>query len=809
MSGDQQPPLNYNTESENMTKDIYDAYVSDGWHIFQLYKTKNGDGNAVKGLYATPKGWNDTDVKWPYKPDAVYGGVPPSDMVAIDWDVKNGLKSGDKSFAKLQKDLKCKIENVVCTPSGGGHAYVRIKGLPEETPKLRKAQPNYPDIEFQSHGSEFVVLGGQKVEGYGEYKFADEDFEYFVNDTIDFSSLELRAVREQGDGYDSVDDFEHIAGRPPLEDIKALLAKISPDCDHDSGWQTVGMALNNWDLNGEVGEQLFVEWSLGSQKYVDEQGEDAIRAGAIKKYSECVADSPEFYNKLFTLANNEDLKKINARLSTLQVADDFEELAEYASKSFITNEERVRIADELAVKEKDLGLTDRKSRKKWSDKLSKSITLETADDSSINWAYVDSEKTYVRLDTYETMTDTAINIKFYEAGSKISAVAKLKADNKVHVVHHREYRPDRESEQLFMNRYDESVLNNYRPLYSTVAKAELTHEDEVMIEKIMNHYRLILGEDETKFIVQWLAWQIQNKGVLLGWVPLILGGHGLGKSLLFLITQSALGTRNAVQIMPEAVQDQNKAHWASGHCVVAFEELHLSGHNRHEVANALKPYITEEQIHVTDKWVKGHYVTNTTNYIAFSNYPKPVPLTETERRWWVTRLNYESLETFKKDIDEDLHVYFKSMRDYISNNGDALKKWLMDVEITPEFKATRYAAPKTRAFHSIVAMEQDSSDGYTDVMEVLTEGGEGFTREVFSSSMLCGQLLMDGVVKPEDVETTKRNILFTKMGYIKHPSQVKWRNKKHSVWYRRNMENAEIREVLEATMPPETSDTNL
>ena len=337
-----------------MTKQIFNAYRSDGWHIFKLIKTRAGDGNAVKGLYKTPSGWNDTSITYEYHKNGIYGGVPPADIVAIDWDVKNGAKHGDVSFDQLQTDLGIVIDTQVATPSGGGHAYVRLTGLPTDTPKLKKTQPLYPDIEFQSHGSEFVVLGGQNVEGYGEYSFIDEDFEYYANQPVDFSSLELRANRVQGDGYDSVEVLEHIVNRPSIADVHLMLSKISPDSDHDGGWATVAMALNSWDLNGADGEELFVTWSLTSKKYTEAEGADIIREGAATKYRSSVADSPAFYNKLFTMANATTEKSVDEHIKDATTKDDLEAAAAVIQGSRISNVKRETYVEKLSEKSKEL-----------------------------------------------------------------------------------------------------------------------------------------------------------------------------------------------------------------------------------------------------------------------------------------------------------------------------------------------------------------------------------------------------------------------------------------------------------------------
>lgn len=393
-----------------MNKDIFDAYQKDGWHIFELYKTKHGNGNAVKGMYATPFGWNDLDkAKVKYKPKAVYGGVPPEGMVCIDWDVKGGKKKGDVSFENLQVDLGVVLDTQVYTPSGGGHSYCWLSNMPDDTPKLKKIQNKYPDIDFQSHGSEFVVLGGQTVEGYGEYKFADEDFEYFVNEPTDFTSLELRANRERGDGYSHIDEDEHFMTRPRVEEVKEMLDNLDPNMGHDDGWQNVIMSLNSWDLNGDDGLQLAIEWSLKSTQY--QMTEEQIEL----KYRSCVADAKEFYKKLFTLnkvavekASENSIKDLHDEITSAEDITTLDDIALRVQSIKMKTDERDSFIEALATASKDI--CGKPERVKWK-KAVKFIDHEKAKERQE--AAKNGMPDYVHTDKGVKYLSTFANLKFF------------------------------------------------------------------------------------------------------------------------------------------------------------------------------------------------------------------------------------------------------------------------------------------------------------------------------------------------------------------------------------------------------------
>lgn len=370
-----------------MTLDIFNAYVADGWHIFELYKTTDGNGNAVKGKYATPKGWNDTSITYGYRENAVYAGMPPKDIIVIDWDVKKD-KQGAGSYEALQEMLGKQLDTVVSTPSGGGHTYVRL-----QTPlHVRKKQDDFPDIDFQCHGTEFVVLGGQMIEGYGEYKFLDEDFEYFVNADVDMSNLQLRNERREQE-LDDLDLALLEKDKPSEARVREILNKLNPDMGHDDGWQNTIMALNSWDRGGTLGLSLAIEWSQRAKNY------NATAEEITQKYYDCHADEPKYFTRLFTLETtaNENLS-FEERVNTCSTEDGLKRIVKEAQNNSSYNEdERERLGELIATKRKDLGLDKRKSSVHWKKEVQ----------------YVDPEKKNEGIDFPDTYWDSEKGHRVY------------------------------------------------------------------------------------------------------------------------------------------------------------------------------------------------------------------------------------------------------------------------------------------------------------------------------------------------------------------------------------------------------------
>ena len=126
------------------------------------------------------------------------------------------------------------------------------------------------------------------------------------------------------------------------------------------------------------------------------------------------------------------------------------------------------------------------------------------------------------------------------------------------------------------------------------------------------------------------------------WSPIIQGIQGVGKSFFGTLLRLVLGNMNVGTVSPsQAISNFNG--WATGVMVNILEELRISGKNRHEVSNAIKPLITDTYIQINEKSVKAYSALNTTNYIAFTNFKDALPMTEGDRRWWMIYCPIENL----------------------------------------------------------------------------------------------------------------------------------------------------------------------
>lgn len=310
------------------------------------------------------------------------------------------------------------------------------------------------------------------------------------------------------------------------------------------------------------------------------------------------------------------------------------------------------------------------------------------------------------------------------------------------------------------------------------------------MRRIETHIDLLFGNKENADIfIQWLAWQVQRKGEKILWAPLIQSPEGLGKSFFGSLLEKMLGYENVGIVGPEQVNSGNNG-WAANKCVNVLEELRVQGKNRYEVANALKPLITNPTIQISDKYIVSYNTRNVANYIAFTNYKDVLPLTEHDRRWWVICTPIQSMAEFREKTDKD-DFYFQKLFDGLNEYPEQVLKYFLDVTITAEFENMKMA-PITQDKRSMILSEKAAIEGLVEVEELMEAGGEFYNQEVVSSADIFNALADQDI----HLNRYEKNNILKKIGLQKHPKRIKVGSIAKWFWTMRQMEAQEIRKSL-------------
>lgn len=142
-------------------------------------------------------------------------------------------------------------------------------------------------------------------------------------------------------------------------------------------------------------------------------------------------------------------------------------------------------------------------------------------------------------------------------------------------------------------------------------------------------------------LLSYLCFIVQNQGAQDPVVPTAPRRPGLRhKTLIAMLLKAVLGPTNVR--LTDADQLFRNNGWAEGAQVVAFEEVRVVGHNRHQVMNRLKPVITNDEITIEEKYVKAGQAPNITNYILLTNYQDALALTPDDGRYFVLFARYQT-----------------------------------------------------------------------------------------------------------------------------------------------------------------------
>ncbi|MEQ0776167.1 DUF5906 domain-containing protein [Paraburkholderia tropica] len=323
-----------------------------------------------------------------------------------------------------------------------------------------------------------------------------------------------------------------------------------------------------------------------------------------------------------------------------------------------------------------------------------------------------------------------------------------------------------------------TYLNAYRAVSAPQAASIYTPEGHAAVERVRRHIRLIAGDDEAaRMIETWIALNVRHPGRLMGVALLVKGVQGDGKTILFRHLMAALmGAENVGDVANAEVRSQFSG-WSVGRALRVVEELKAPGHNRHDVLNSVKPYITNPTISVHRKGQDGFDALNTTNYVCLTNYDDALPIDDTDRRWWVVFSPFSSIADVAALVG-DVAAYFDQLADAIRSHPAELRKYFLECELHARIHHNM-RAPETEGRARMIQAENDLAGG--DFLDgYLADGAYGVSREIIASAELARQLAVD--MGDERPQTRKLSALLTSRGFKQCRGTLKWEGRGHRVY---------------------------
>lgn len=323
------------------------------------------------------------------------------------------------------------------------------------------------------------------------------------------------------------------------------------------------------------------------------------------------------------------------------------------------------------------------------------------------------------------------------------------------------------------------TANTYRPdiVPDGIPPDEWSDDERETVRRMEEHLANIVPiEEERRKLLQWMAWAVQRPGDKINWTPLIIGTYGDGKSLLATMLGHVMGGQNVRVLAGGSIVESSFTGWGEGACVTVIEEVRISGQNRFEVMDRLKPFITNDRVEVHAKHKDPRSVPNTASYLIFSNWLDAVPVDDKDRRYFIVTTPYVGMTGQRLEAAGLDQAYFDRLFHGVHTHFRALRGWLQAVDVS-DFQA-KGRAPDSAAKAQVV--EYCRTDDEIAISDAIEAGGLGITAEVFSATSLTKALVDAGHSAPK---TVAMNRVLQGLGYVQLAERIRWNGEKHRVWY--------------------------
>jgi len=269
--------------------------------------------------------------------------------------------------------------------------------------------------------------------------------------------------------------------------------------------------------------------------------------------------------------------------------------------------------------------------------------------------------------------------------------------------------------------------------------------------------RLLPNESDREIFLSYLAACVQRPGVKFQWCVLLQGAEGNGKTFFYYVLAYALGERYAH--LPNAAEITNPFNgWIEQKLIIGIEELHTAG--RQEVADTLKPWITNKRIEIHGKGQDQRTGDNRANFIMFSNHKDAVLKTENDRRYCV----FYTAQQERGDIERDgmNNGYFAALYNWLENDGYAhVAEYLATRPVNVDVMAR---APVTSS--TVEAVRSSLGIAEQLIQEAVELEEFGFRCDLIDTRKASELLRASG----KKLSHQKVVSVLLNIGYIKHPA---------------------------------------
>lgn len=576
-----------------------------------------------------------------------------------------------------------------------------------------------------------------------------------------------------------------------------LLAYPAQDKEYDE-WLEVGAALNHQFSGDDNGYQKWVAWSALSDKH----DEKTMRAkwksfGRVTRTGKNITFATVIHRVKENggIAENHSLMETLCEeagtVSTMQEYSEFKKKLQSMNELILPQDLRGMVAARLADK---FGKTQGIGKAEIKKALLPAKKEKSGDIKSPDWLepwyYVEKTCEFANSLLNYTIKREAFNAKYDRESEckmfeKPASVVALN-DFKIPLVVDQMFWP---GAGVTFNYEGKQMLNSYH--CSGVEPCSTIDEDgQRVIDMFMEHLRFTLSDErEQRILLDWMAYVIQNPGKRVNWALLLQGAQGVGKSYFGNVMQMILGelVRN---LEPTAISGRFTG-WAHGALVVVVEEIRISGANRYETLDRMKPFITNKTVQIEEKGRDHRTVPNFTSYFMLTNHKDAIPLADGDRRYCVLFSRVQSEEQLFDELGGKVVAqnHFKKLFSETERRSDAMARFFLDYQISEEFSAEG-RAPDTNAKQAMI-------DVNVSPARMLLESAIDEHQCVVINDEIIDITWLNELCESSETELPKTNAMsaiLLELGFVQiKDRRTKINGKYHYVWYKEKKELSDER----------------
>lgn len=537
----------------------------------------------------------------------------------------------------------------------------------------------------------------------------------------------------------------------------ALLKKLHmvPNAEDYEMWFHIGMALYHQFDGGQVGLDMWHEWSANAPNYDMDALDEKWATFEIE------GKKREPITARFIL---KQAKEEESRLSTEELAEIKEEITKARDdRDFQAVMDRIKHIPFPPITREGLVNALKVAIKKRTDSvmpvgtLRRAIAFENPEHKSApawlrHWVYIQQDDTFYNSKTRQVMTTKGFDLTFGRyllTKRDLLEGITVPEHSATHVAVHRFQIPS-VANKMYAPNEDEFFEANkltYVNSYSDASVPEdvpehLTPKQLKMCQRVERHLEHLFAVDrDRKLLLSWLAYIVQTGGKI-NWSPVVQGTENDGKSFFGRVMAAVLGGENVNVINGDQLAEQYTP-WAEGSQFVMVEEVRLHGQDRFAVINKIKPYVANDMVTIRRMRTDSYKVINTVNYFLTTNHKDGVPVTDNSTRYFPMFSNFQTGAALDK-FNAANPDYYAKLHEVLEHPG-WLRRWLLDYELHEEFNPVNRAT-KSASLAEMKFLNQTEED--ETLSEILDKEEPGVERTLLDSSALGEAMADAGVAVP-------------------------------------------------------------